>query len=133
MLRDQQAVWSTTIAVRSRLADSLGGNTPARLLPCCLRIVPPLKNTPAIWDSAMAVVPLGVLFRFVSVFFLPLDSLKAVSRDESLRDQHVAVEVALAAQAKLFRSGYKCENLCHNHHAFSTSNPLAHLVRIALS
>ena len=49
----------------------------------------------------MATVPLGVTASFLSGFFLPLSTLKTVTRDESLREQHVAGVVALAAQAKL--------------------------------
>jgi hypothetical protein len=58
----------------------------------------------------MASVPVSVTVSFLSVFLLPLSTLKAVTRDESLRDQHVSGIVALAAQAKLFRTRNELKN-----------------------
>jgi hypothetical protein len=56
----------------------------------------------------MAVVPRRIAPRLLSGFSLPLNVLGAVSRDVFLDDPHVAVKVALAAQAQLFRSGNEC-------------------------
>jgi hypothetical protein len=50
----------------------------------------------------MATVPLSVTSSVLSVFVLPLSTLKTVAGDESLREQHVAGIIALAAQAKSF-------------------------------
>jgi hypothetical protein len=49
----------------------------------------------------MAAVPVSVTASFLSVFLLPLSTLKAVTRDKSLRDEHVAAEVPHPAQSKL--------------------------------
>ena len=55
----------------------------------------------------MPPVPLGVKSSLLSVFLLPLSTLKAVSRNESLHDEHVAGVVALTAQTQLVRPGNK--------------------------
>ena len=56
----------------------------------------------------MATVPLGVKSSLLRVFLLPLRPLKAVARDESHHDEHVAGVVALAAKAELLGSGNEC-------------------------
>jgi hypothetical protein len=52
----------------------------------------------------MPPVPLSIPFGFFSRFPLPLSMLRAVSLHELLREEHVAVVVALPAQAELFLS-----------------------------
>ena len=104
--------WLTVIGVRARrLAHSPVVSSPTRLIPCCVRRVSPLKNTRATINRPMALFPRSVMLRFFSVFLVPLSTHKAVSRDEFLHDEHVAIEIALAAQAELFRSGNEGENL----------------------
>ena len=82
--------------VRARpLAHLLVPSSPTWLFPCCLRIVSPLKNTRATTNRTISSLPLSVTVRFFSVLLVPLSTLKAVSRNESLHDEHVAIEVAL--------------------------------------
>jgi hypothetical protein len=59
----------------------------------------------------MAAVPRRIVLRLLSGFSLPLNVLGTISRDVFLDDPHVAVVVALAAQAKLVCSGNEFQNV----------------------
>jgi hypothetical protein len=67
--------------------------------------VAPRKDARATGNGTMAAVPRRIALRLLSGFSLPLNAHGAVSRDVFLDDPHVAVEIAPAAQVKLFRSG----------------------------
>ena len=59
----------------------------------------------------MAAVPPRIALRLLGGFSLPLNVLRTVNRDVVLDDPHVAVVVALAAQAQLVRTGNEFQNL----------------------
>ena len=70
-----------------------------------LSFVSPGENPRTTGQRAMTFVPFGIPHGVLSGLLLPLRTLGAVSRDVFLDDPHVAVEIAPAAQVKLFRSG----------------------------
>ena len=71
----------------------------------------PRKDARAAGNRTMAAVPPRIALRFLRRFSLPLNVLGTVSRDLVLDDPHVAVVVALAAQAQLVRSGNEFQNV----------------------
>ena len=71
----------------------------------------PVENPRASGHGAMTFVPFGIPHGVLSGLLLPLRMLGAVKRDVFLDYPHVAVEVAPAAQLKLFRSGNEFQNV----------------------
>jgi hypothetical protein len=62
-------------------------------------------------NRPVTLVPLNVPQRFLSGFLLPLTPLRTISFHEPFDDPHVAVEIAPAAQVKLFRLGNEYQNV----------------------
>ena len=71
----------------------------------------PRKDACAAGNRTMAAVPPRIALRLLSGFSLPLNVLGTVKRDVVLDDSHVAVVVALAAQAQLVHSGNEFQNV----------------------
>jgi hypothetical protein len=73
--------------------------------------VSPRKDASATRNGTMAAGPRRIALRLLSGFSLPLNVRGTVKRDVVLDDPHVAVVVALAAQAQLVRSGNEFQNV----------------------
>jgi hypothetical protein len=70
-------------------------------------LVSPAENACATGNGTMATIPRNIMLRFFRRLSLPLKTLGAISSNEFLDDQHVAIVVAPLAQAKLVCSGNK--------------------------
>ncbi len=78
-LIDHHACWSTVIGVRARrLAHSLVVSSPMRLVPCCLRIVSPLKNPCATENRPVAQIPAVVGLLVFELFALKSSAFSRV-------------------------------------------------------